>query len=68
MFWLKNIPVWERVLRFLIGGGLIAAGFLQTSPAWSGGLIIGGITAILTGIIGFCPACALAGRRLDRKA
>ncbi|MFY8105323.1 MAG: YgaP family membrane protein [Elstera sp.] len=68
MFWLKNIPVWERVLRFLFGGGLIAAGLLQPSPAWSGGLIVGGVIAILTGVFGFCPACAMVGRRLDRKA
>jgi hypothetical protein len=28
----------------------------------------GGIGAALTGIFGFCPACALAGRRLKQRA
>lgn len=66
MFWIKNIPGWERGLRLASGTGLIAAGVLTAPLAWKTGLILGGGIAILTALVGFCPACALVGRRLDR--
>ncbi|GFZ94069.1 hypothetical protein GCM10011497_25210 [Elstera cyanobacteriorum] len=67
MFWIKNIPGWERGLRVAAGAGLIVAGGLAGPLAWKTGLILGGGIAILTAIVGFCPACALVGRRLDRR-
>ncbi len=67
MFWIKNIPSWERGLRLAAGAGLIAAGVFTDPLAWKTALIFGGAIAILTALIGFCPACALAGRRLDRR-
>lgn len=67
MFWLKNIPGWERGLRVVLGAGLITAGVFAVSLAWKTGLILGGAIAILTAVIGFCPACALVGRRLDGR-
>lgn len=67
MIYVKNLPMWERSLR--IGGGALAAAYAILSAdgviAWI--ILAGGIGAALTGIFGFCPACALAGRRLDKR-
>jgi len=64
MLYVKNLPGWERALRALLGLAMIAGGLL----AWSGlpgyALAAAGATALLTGFIGFCPMCALAGRKL----
>lgn len=66
MIYVKNLPVWERSLR--IGLGMAAAGYAVVSlddiSRWA--VALGGVGVALTGIFGFCPACALAGRRLKR--
>ncbi|UUZ67883.1 DUF2892 domain-containing protein [Polaromonas sp. P2-4] len=69
MFYLqRNLPAWERALR--LGGGLVLAfvsvlwlpgGWL----AWTG--LASALMMGLTGIVGFCPACALAGRQPVRN-
>lgn len=63
MVYVKNLPWWERSLR--IGAGALAAGFalvsMEGAMAW--GVVAAGAGAALTGIFGFCPACAMAGRR-----
>lgn len=66
MFFIKrNLPHWERALRITMGlllgasvySGLFSAGMLS----W---LAMGtAATLVLTAFVGFCPACALAGRR-----
>jgi hypothetical protein len=64
MFYVKNVPVWERMLRVLLGVAAIAASVLFLRDQWA---IIGGISAgifILTGLFGFCPMCAMVGRKL----
>lgn len=66
MIYVKNLPLWERALR--VGLGMAAAAYavlnLDGMSAWA--VAGGGVGAALTGIFGFCPACALAGRRLKR--
>lgn len=70
MFFAKNLPVWERVIRVAAGilmvlGGVFGPG-LATTPL---GIMIaaaGGMT-VLTGFFGFCPACAMVGRRLPNN-
>lgn len=66
MFFIKNVPIWERVLRIVLG--LAALGFAALS--WGNPLAIGvGITGAvlsLTGLLGFCPMCAMFGRTLDK--
>ena len=64
MWYVKNLPLWERGLRFL-------AAALMGSCAWHYGLNpvgIGfgaaGVVAALTAVVGYCPMCAMAGRRL----
>jgi hypothetical protein len=67
MLYIKNLPLWERVLR--IGVGVAAAAYglraMAGAPGWVVALI--GVGIALTGVVGFCPACALAGRRLAKR-
>ena len=68
MIYVKNLPLWERSLR--IGAGIVAATYALLSVAGVMGWVIlaGGVGTALTGIFGFCPACALVGRRLEKRA
>lgn len=67
MLYVKNLPMWERALR--IGGGMAAATYaaLNMGGVWGWALVGGGVGAAVTGLFGFCPACALAGRRLVKR-
>jgi len=63
MWYVKNLPAWERGLR------LLAAALMGTC-AWHYGLnpvgVVFGIAAVvgaLTAVVGYCPMCAMAGRR-----
>ena len=64
-FYVKNVPPLERALRGGMGAlGAVAALVLLPSP-WS---MVGagvGLMMATTGVVGFCPACALVGRKLD---
>lgn len=67
MFYVKNVPNWERILRLIMG--LMGLGYVAMN--WQGsGLAIGvGLMAAMlatTGLIGFCPMCAMVGRKLDK--
>ncbi|HQT26978.1 MAG TPA: DUF2892 domain-containing protein [Burkholderiales bacterium] len=69
MFYVKNLPVWERLLR--TGGGMMMAIYalsgLEGTVVWL--LSAAGAGVALSGLMGFCPMCAMAGRRLqNRKA
>jgi hypothetical protein len=67
MFYVKNIPNWERVLRLI--AGVIALAFAAinwgTSSMAVGAGIMGSVLA-MTGSVGFCPMCAMVGRRLNQ--
>jgi len=67
MLYVKNLPTWERIAR-VIGAMAMAlcAWHFRSGP---GGVIFGLSAAItvVTGVVGFCPMCALAGRRLDAR-
>ena len=45
MFYVKNVPTWERIVRNVMGAILS-----------------------MTGLFGFCPMCAMVGRKLDKGA
>ncbi|MEJ7806820.1 MAG: DUF2892 domain-containing protein [Telluria sp.] len=67
MFYQKNLPHWERALRICLGALIAAFGFLVApGPALSWLAYGAGAMLAVTGSIGFCPMCALAGRRLKR--
>lgn len=72
MFYLKrNLPLWERALR--TASALVLAAF--AAMAWADNastgfwlLIASAATLALTGIIGFCPACAMFGRQRPEES
>jgi hypothetical protein len=69
MFYVKNIPAWERVVR--TAGGVAALGFAAANWGVSGiavGMGVMGAVLLMTGMMGFCPMCAMAGRKLAPKA
>ena len=60
----KNLPTWERLLRLLAGAGAIGYGWLAApSTIVLAIAIAAGATLIVTSLVGFCPACAMIGRR-----
>ena len=67
MLYKKNVPGWERIVRVVGGLGMVGCG--MWAPGLSGGIVghaiaISGVVTLLSGFIGFCPMCAMAGRRL----
>ena len=64
-----NLPGWERLARIVAGAAMIACGLLAIGVNLTGIAVaaVGAMTA-LSGLVGFCPACAMAGRRLAKKA
>ncbi len=67
MFYAKNLPVWERLLR--TGGGMVMAIYAISGQegAFMWLLSAAGVGIALSGLIGFCPMCAMAGRRLQQR-
>ena len=67
MFYVKNLPNGERVFRLVMGLGLIFFGLFYLKTSIPGSLLaIGGGSIALTGLVGFCPMCAMMGRKLDK--
>jgi Protein of unknown function (DUF2892) len=65
MFFRKNIYTWEQGLRIVASAVLVAYSALaMPASILSYSLIAGGIGFGLTGAFGFCPMCAIVGRRL----
>ena len=68
MWYVKNLPTWERILRLVASLALAACAYrFWGHPAG----VLFAVLAIfntLTAVFGFCPACALAGRRLKQKS
>lgn len=68
MVYPKNVPNVERILRIALGIVLAAFALLANHSALVvGGLLFTAAFVVLTGFVGWCPACALVGRKL-RKA
>ena len=68
MFYLKNLPVWERLVRFVAGLAMISCGvYYYGKPAGWAFLAVSAVT-LVTAVVGFCPVCALAGRHLSARA
>ena len=65
MLYVKNVPGWERVLRVMMGIGLLVGAVLWLGPN-AKGWVVGamGLMASMTGLVGYCPMCAMVGRKL----
>jgi hypothetical protein len=74
MFYPKNVPNSERLLRIGLALGLIGLlAFGQSligspSPLIMGIIVITAVFIAVTGFVGWCPACALFGRKLKAKS
>ncbi len=64
MIYVKNVPAWERIVRLGVGVALAGYGLAEVGGLWGVGILVGAMGLALSGLWGFCPACALAGRRL----
>jgi hypothetical protein len=62
-WYVKNVPMGERVVRVVVGlGGAVAAVLLVPGVlGWVAGASVAGLA--LTGLVGFCPLCAMVGRK-----
>lgn len=67
MLYVKNLPTWERSLRVGLGMSAAAYAALNIDSVLGWAIVASGVGAALTGIWGFCPACALAGHRLGKR-
>lgn len=76
MFYPKNVPNIERAARVMIGVVLIGVAILNQSLLQGatllgiGLIVFSAVFVIVTGFVGWCPACALVGRKLksnDRR-
>lgn len=64
MLYRKNVYAWEQVVRFIAGGAMIAvAALMLWGSIWGRLLGLMGVYKILTGVFGYCPACAMIGRK-----
>jgi hypothetical protein len=65
VFYLKrNVPGWERAMRVALGVAAagLAVAFAQSAPGtWLGAA--GGLCLAATGLVGYCPMCAVVGRK-----
>lgn len=67
MLYRKNLFSWEQVLRLAAGAAMIGGGLIWL-PGWPGYLLAAaGLGLALTGAFGYCPACALVGRKPIEK-
>lgn len=63
MWYRKNVGGKEAVFRLLVGGLGTACALMLLGPAPLGlGLAASGAALALTGVFGYCPACAMVGR------
>lgn len=61
MLYVKNLPNWERMARIFAGLAMVIGSFWLAAP-WSWIIAGSSLVALLSGILGFCPACAMFGR------
>jgi hypothetical protein len=60
----KNLLAWEQWSRFAVGAGVMGlALFLGMSPWIEAAVIVAAVGLIATAVVGYCPACAAAGRK-----
>ncbi len=68
MFYRKNIRGWEQLVRIVMGAAMMGYGLIGMSGTHAGYAVAAvGLMMGATGVFGFCPACAMVGRKLDHK-
>jgi Protein of unknown function (DUF2892) len=65
MFYRKNLYTWEQGVRVIASVGAAAYGLYAFPNSFSGyAIVAGAIVFAMTGIIGWCPMCAMVGRKI----
>ncbi|HEY8880561.1 MAG TPA: DUF2892 domain-containing protein [Roseateles sp.] len=64
MFYAKNVPNGERVLRVVAGAAAAGLGLAMVGGAAGWLIAASAVGLVASGLFGFCPACALVGRKL----
>lgn len=69
MWYRKNVASPERWARVIVGALMIACGLVGLHASSLGLLLAAtGAVSLVTALFGYCPACAIAGRRpLDER-
>ncbi|WGR73795.1 MULTISPECIES: DUF2892 domain-containing protein [unclassified Bradyrhizobium] len=67
MYLKRNLPGWERAIRGGMGVGLAVLSYTYGATPWTWIGIAAGAMMIGTGFIGFCPMCAMVGRKSIEK-
>jgi hypothetical protein len=62
MFYRKNMGPKERAARLVAGGLMVVFSFTLTGTLLVG-LLAAGVMSAATAVVGFCPACAMVGRK-----
>jgi hypothetical protein len=66
-FYVKNVPGWERAVRIVVALAVIVGAVAAVAVPWNWVLVAAGSGLGLSGVFGFCPACAMVGRRLPQR-
>jgi hypothetical protein len=53
----RNEAVWDRMIRVVLGGGLVSLVFVGPQTLWG----VVGILPLVTGLAGYCPLYQLLG-------
>jgi hypothetical protein len=53
----RNEAVWDRMIRVVLGGGLLSLVFVGPQTLWG----VVGILPLVTGLAGYCPLYQLLG-------
>ena len=68
MIFTPNLPGWERALRLALGFAMAVAGYFAFDALLYQLIAIGsGVGLAATALVGFCPACAMVGRKLPPR-
>jgi hypothetical protein len=67
VFYVKNVPAWERVVRIVLGVVVAALAVIHLKGVIGVVVAVAAVGIVVSGLVGFCPACALVGRRLDKQ-
>jgi hypothetical protein len=66
MFYARNVPNGERALRVVCGTVAAGASLALVGGAAGWLMAVGAVGLVASGLFGFCPACALVGRKLKQ--
>ncbi len=62
----KNMAVWDRVIRIILGVIFLILAFQKGGAWWILGIL--GIIFILTSVVGFCPVYKIVGIKTLKEA